>query len=275
MFRSAIFSGRFYAGFPEELKSQIEACFLHKIGPGELPGSVVRELDSNVGLISPHAGYIYSGPVAAKGYYEIAKLGKPRRVILIGPNHSGYGKRLSVWPSGEWSTPLGTLKIDEEFTNALVNSMEYLSFDTSAHLYEHSLEVQLPFLQYLFGDDFKIVTITMMDQRYEVSKRLAESIRGLMNEAGTLIIASSDLNHYEDHETTLKKDNFLIEHITKLDAKGLYEEATAKRISACGLGAISTVMMLFGNVSVEKHATSGETSGDYSHTVGYLSAVLT
>ncbi|MBO8167171.1 MAG: AmmeMemoRadiSam system protein B [Kosmotoga sp.] len=275
MLRTEIFSGRFYAGFPEELRKQIEACFLHKIGPGELPGPVVKKLDRNVGLISPHAGYIYSGPVAARGYYEIAKMGKPKRVVLIGPNHSGYGNRLSAWPSGEWRTPLGTLKIDEEFTSSLISLVEQLSPDTSAHLYEHSLEVQLPFLQYLFGNDFKIVAITMMDQRYETSRKLAEGIKKLMSDTGTLIVASSDLNHYEDHETTTKKDDFLIECIKSLDVKGLFEEAAARKISACGLGPIAIALMLFNSVVIGKHATSAETSGDYLHTVGYLSAILT
>ncbi|AKI97928.1 AmmeMemoRadiSam system protein B [Kosmotoga pacifica] len=274
MVRTAVFSGRFYAGFSDELKNQIKTCFLHKIGPGSLPGPVTKKMIGNAGLISPHAGYIYSGPVAANGFYEIASFGRPERVVLIGPNHSGFGSPLSVWPSGEWITPLGTLKIDEEFTNSLIVSTEHLSADTSAHLYEHSLEVQLPFLQYLFGNDFKIVTITMMDQRYETAKLLADNLKELIKDGGTLVVASSDLNHYEDHETTMRKDTLLIERIEERDTHGLFEEAMNKKISACGLGPIATVLMLFENVRILKHATSGDVSGDFLHTVGYLSAVL-
>jgi hypothetical protein len=273
--RSAVFASKFYAGTKDELISQIESCFKSKIGPGELPDrNQIKELKRSLGLISPHAGYMFSGPVAAHGFHYLCNYGKPKRVVLLGPNHSGYGSELSVWPEGEWNTPLGDVKVDEQLADEIIEgSGETLTGDTTAHLYEHCLEVQLPFLQYCFGNDFTIVPIVMTNQSKVAVERIVKILSSVVKEPGTLIIASSDLNHYEDHETTMKKGELLIEEIKGRNVDNLYSTARKNRITACGLGPIAVVMSLFDEIKVLKHTTSAEASGDRFHTVGYLSAL--
>ncbi|MFW6119756.1 MAG: AmmeMemoRadiSam system protein B [Petrotogales bacterium] len=275
MRRSAVFAGKFYAGSKNELISQIESCFKSEIGPGKLPDrDEIDELRRSLGLISPHAGYMFSGPVAAHGFLSLCSYGKPKRVVMLGPNHSGYGSELSVWPEGEWNTPLGDIKVDEELADELIEgSGATLSGDTTAHLYEHCLEVQLPFLQYCFGNDFTIVPIVMTSQSKVAVERIVKALSSVVKEPGTLIIASSDLNHYEDHETTIKKGKLLIEEIKNRNVDGLYATSKKNRITACGLGPIAVVISLYGEIEVLKHTTSAEASGDSFHTVGYLSAI--
>ncbi|MDI3523328.1 MULTISPECIES: AmmeMemoRadiSam system protein B [unclassified Kosmotoga] len=276
MDRKPVFAGRFYASNAEELKKQITACYDHPVGPGELPGPVFSFALKNAGLITPHAGYMYSGPVAAHGYLELSKIGKPRKIIIIGPNHTGYGARLSIWPEGSWHTSLGTLRIDESLVGELIrNSQGELKPDTSAHLYEHSIEVQLPFIQHIFDNDPTIVPIIMTDQSINAVKTLVESIAAILKtNEGILVIASSDMNHYDNHETTLRKDELLIKALLTKDIDRIYQVARENRITACGLGPIAVVLNLFDELKILKHATSGEVSGDKYHTVGYLSAIL-
>lgn len=276
MDRNPVFAGRFYASSAEELEKQIIACYDHPVGPGNLPGPVFSSANRNAGLIAPHAGYMYSGPVAAHGYLELSRIGKPRKIIIIGPNHTGYGARLSIWPEGNWHTPLGTLRIDESLVSDLEqNSGGELKPDTSAHLYEHSIEVQLPFIQHIFGNDPTIAPIIMTDQSINAVRTLAEAISSILEkEEGIFIIASSDMNHYDNHESTLRKDGLLIEALLTKEVERIYQIARENRITACGLGPITVVLQLFDKLEILKHATSGDVSGDRYHTVGYLSAIL-
>ncbi|TYB92324.1 MAG: AmmeMemoRadiSam system protein B [Kosmotoga sp.] len=275
MRRSAVFAGKFYAGSKDELISQIESCFKSEIGPGKLPDKdEIKELRRSLGLISPHAGYMFSGPVAAHGFLMLCNYGKPKHVVMLGPNHSGYGSELSVWPEGEWKTPLGNVEVDEQLANEIIEgSGATLTGDTTAHLYEHCLEVQLPFLQYCFDNDFTIVPIVMTNQSKVAVEKIVKTLSSVVKEPGTLIIASSDLNHYEDHETTLRKGDMLVEEIKGRNVDNLYSTARKNRITACGLGPIAVVMSLFDEIEVLKHTTSAEASGDKFHTVGYLSAL--
>lgn len=276
MNRSPVVSGFFYPAKKDELLQHVRLCFLDReIGPGSLPEPRPSPLESPVGLISPHAGYVYSGPVAAWGYLEVAKFGRPETVIVIGPNHTGLGKRVGVWRSGKWITPLGEVEVDEETADLILENSEYAEEDTLSHIREHSIEVQLPFLQFVF-QNFSIVPICLMDQGPKVSADLAKALKVVMErKKSVLIVASTDLNHYEDQNTTLRKDSLVIDAIEKGDANLLYAYLAQEDISVCGYGGIAVLLNLgFKERKVLKHATSGDVSGDYLEVVGYLSAIM-
>ncbi len=275
MKRNPAVSGVFYPSGKKMLLDTIEDLFLGPLGPGKVPEVSNEALEKPVGLISPHAGYMYSGQVAAWGFHELAEKGKPKTVIIMGPNHTGYGPRVSVFPNGVWETPLGEVEIDEEAVRIISEYSEVISSDTSAHVMEHSIEVQIPFLQYLYGDSFKIVPIVMKDQSPSVAKDLSAAIsRYLSLNHSTVIIASTDLNHYEDQETTIRKDSAVIEAIESGNPMMLYSTVYDLDVSMCGVGPVATLMMLqIGKPRVLKHATSGDVSGDYLEVVGYLSVI--
>ena len=164
-------AGAFYEGNAESLKRQIRNCFLNKLGPGQLPTVVENGPRSVVGLICPHAGYMFSGPVAAHSYYQLAIDGKPDLVFILGPNHTGLGSGLAVMNEGVWRTPLGDVEIDAEAANQVVQESKIVDVDETAHSYEHSIEVQLPFLQYLYGGRIQDCSHLLPDARPELSAR--------------------------------------------------------------------------------------------------------
>ncbi len=277
--RSAV-AGGFYEADPEDLKKQIEWCFTHPIGPGKVPEKArVTPSRRIISVISPHAGYMYSGPVAAHGYLKIALDGKPDLIIIVGPNHTGYGPSISVMSEGVWETPLGKIQIDSDTARKIISGCRYAKADHLAHIYEHSVEVQLPFLQYILGSDFMFVPIVMMIQEVETATCLGESIAKAVENKNVLLIASSDLTHYESHERAVKKDNLLIKAVLNMDVKEVFETIYKYDISACGPGAIATIIhasKILGakNITLLKYATSGDVSGDKTHVVGYSSFVI-
>ena len=275
MTRKPVVSGVFYPSGKEMLLRTIEDLFLGPLGPGSLPSLKEERMERPYGLICPHAGYMYSGQVAAWAYLEVAKYGRPSTVILVGPNHTGYGPPISVYPSGYWETPLGKVEVDEQAVQVILENSSVAKSDTSAHSMEHSLEVQLPFLQRLYGSSFKIVAITMLDQSPKASSDLSKALlRYITLNPSTLFIASTDLNHYDDHESTLKKDSLIIEAIEANDPRMLYSAVYESGVTMCGYGAVATLMLLeIGKPRVLKHATSGEVSGDFLEVVGYLSVI--
>lgn len=267
-------AGSFYPSDSEVLRRSIEACFKHPVGPGELPSSPDFLLAGKLSLVVPHAGYVFSGPVASWAYLEASKRGKPRKVVLIGPNHTGIGEMVAVYPEGIWKTPMGTLKVDEEMVKLLLKESDFLAPDFNAHLYEHSLEVQLPFLQYIYGDEFTIIPITMMDQSLNTARKLAKLLETLLPE-GTLLIASSDMDHYDDHETACEKDEKVIAAILENDMERMYNLMREYDITVCGYGPIAVLIsMSHEKVKLLKHATSGDTGGDRKRVVGYASFVI-
>jgi len=278
--RSPAVAGYFYPLDPDELRRAIEASFQHPIGPGKLPTISPTRARGSTGFVVPHAGYIYSGPVAAHSYYKLAEEGMPETFIIIGPNHTGYGALVSVYPSGKWSTPLGEIEVDAELARSIVNNSEYAELDVYAHTEEHSIEVQLPFLQYLFGNKFKIVPIVLALQTPEVAEDLAKAIYDAIAHNGRdiVILASSDFTHYEPYESARSKDLKAIEKILELDTHGFYNIIKELNVSVCGPGGIMVLMeytrkVYGGNAGAEllKYATSGDTSGDKSAVVGYAS----
>jgi len=280
--RRAAVSGYFYPSDKRYLLRYIEELFDKPRGPG-IPSPKWNGDRNIVGIVVPHAGYMYSGWIASYAYYEVSNDGLPENVILIGPNHTGYGTAISVYPDGYWETPLGIVKVDDSIVNDITKYSELISPDESAHLNEHSLEVQIPFLQYLYmklGKEFKIVPITMMLQNIESVKALGEAlyntIKGRNISNNTLIIASSDFTHYEPADSARKKDGYAIKAILECDPNRLIESIYLHNISMCGYGPVATLLYVakklgYCNVRLLKYGNSGDTTGDYSNVVAYAS----
>ncbi len=267
-------SGMFYAGTAGELREQIEWCYKHELGPGTIPRVNSRGLRNIVAVVVPHAGYYYSGPVAAHAYKELAEDGMVDTAVILGPNHTGYGYPVSLWAGGSWSTPLGEVEVDKKLALRLLGDV--IEADEIAHIHEHSIEVQLPWLQYLYGK-VRIVPITMLAQDIETARIVGKSI----GQAGDnlIVIASSDLTHYEPHSIAAEKDSSVIEAIIALDEEELYERCERLGCTMCGYGPVAAAIvaakeMKGKTASLLKYATSGDTSGDFSRVVGYGSIVI-
>lgn len=274
--RQPAVAGSLYPGSARELRQLVESCFTSGIGPGALPEVVVSGPRQIVGLICPHAGIIYSGPAAAHGFYRLAVDGRPEHVIIIGPNHHGLGASLALSTAVEWETPLGKVKVDEAGAENLLAESSGIKKDDAAHTYEHSLEIQLPFLQYLYGNDFTILPVCMGSQELATSKELGNAIARAFSPRDTLIIASSDFTHYESQASAKKKDSIALQAIERLDGEGLLSVIGRYNITMCGPGPIVAMMTAckqWGDVEVNvlRHTTSGDVSGDYGHVVGYAS----
>ncbi len=273
-------AGTFYADSEGELRTQIHHCFLHKLGPGTVP-SVPTEKDQGlVGLIVPHAGYVYSGPVAAHSYYKLAIAGLRTSIIILGPNHTGLGSGVSVMTSGEWSTPLGEVKIDTELAEKVVKNSGLIDVEEQAHRYEHSIEVQLPFLQFIYPRRFRFVPVCMMLQDLETSKDVGEAVARTIQDTDAIIIASSDWTHYEPHETAVAKDKEAIQAALGMDEKKFQETIEEKMVSACGYGPVTAMMhasKILGakNAQLLCYKTSGDVTGDMKAVVGYAAATFT
>jgi len=256
---------KFYPASPELLNSQLDKAFQ----------GLTREAWPVIGAVVPHAGYIYSGSVAAEVYSRL-----PRRetYVLIGPNH--YGTGMPVAMSREaWQTPLGVVECDQELAEALEGTI--IAQDEAAHLYEHSLEVQLPFLQRSF-DGFKILPISLglqdEDTAIEVGTEIGEAVRRVGRDC--TVIASSDLTHYQRLEVARKNDISVVEAVLRMEVGELYSRIYSKNISACGYGPIASTIVasrVLGATSGKllRYATSGDVSGDYSQVVGYSAIVFT
>lgn len=273
-------AGSWYPSTSRGLKEEIERCFTHKFGPGKLPKVAEKGPRSIVGLISPHAGYTYSGPVAAHAYFALAADGKPDVVVLFGPNHTGLGSALAVAREGVWRTPLGDLEIDVEVVDRIVGASSIVDVDDEAHLREHSIELQLPFLQCLFGSAFKIVPIAFLMQDLESSREVGEAVAKALADKNAVVVASTDMTHYEPQKSAERKDKLAIDAMLKLDETQLYSTVESYRISMCGYGpavAAITAAKLLGAKKAELlcYKTSGDITGDYSAVVGYTSLKLT
>ncbi|MCK4320638.1 AmmeMemoRadiSam system protein B [Candidatus Bathyarchaeota archaeon] len=273
-------AGAFYAGTAQSLKAQIEGCFTHRFGPGKLPKVVEDGLRNVVGLICPHAGYMYSGPVAAHAYYNLAADGKPDVVVIFGPNHTGRGSALALMNEGVWRTPLGDVEIDTLTAKQIVDESRIVDVDDSAHTFEHSIEVQLPFLQYLYGSTFKFVPICFLMQDLESSREVGRAVAKALSGKNSLIIASTDMTHYEPHEQAQRKDKMAIDAVAKMDEELYYSTVKSQNISTCGYGptvAVLTAAKLLGAKRAQLlcYKTSGDVISDFSSVVGYASMSFT
>ncbi|RLF48238.1 MAG: AmmeMemoRadiSam system protein B [Thermoplasmata archaeon] len=276
MHRKPVVAGHFYERKTERLIEEIKHCFLK--GPGEIP-EVKRGGGKIKGVVVPHAGYIYSGYVAAYVYREIARDGFPEKFIILGPNHHGYGAAVAIMTEGTWETPLGEIKIAddaEKYCRGIIQK------DEIAHKYEHSIEVQLPFLQFL-SQDFTFIPICFGWQDWETVREVGSI---LADAEDAIIIASSDFSHVnfsgfptEDdiEEHVKKKDMMAIEEILQLNAEGLIEKVEKENITMCGYGAVAAMLeALKGRASqakLLKYATSYDVEpGTYC--VGYAAIVI-
>jgi AmmeMemoRadiSam system protein B len=273
-------AGAFYAGSQHSLKAQIEGCFKHKLGPGTLPKVADRKLQNVVGLVCPHAGYMYSGPVAAHGYHRLAEDGKPDTIVILGPNHTGSGSALAVMREGVWSTPLDEVEIDTATADAIARASDIIDVDDSAHSSEHSIEVQLPFLQFLYGSSFKFVPICFLMQDLESSREVGLAVAKAIASKNAVVIASTDMTHYEPQRSAEKKDKAAIEAVLKMDEAKLYSTVEGFSISMCGFAPTMALIVAAKALGAKKaellcYKTSGDVTQDYSAVVGYASIALT
>jgi AmmeMemoRadiSam system protein B len=268
MIRQPAVAGRFYPAQPEELLRQLEV-----FAPADVSAAPVKAR----GCVVPHAGYKYSGHVAGAVY---SRLELPAKYVLLCPQHFRVGEPLAIMSDGAWRTPLGDARIDSALAVALKRACPELREDSSEHKVEHALEVQLPFLQRLVGD-FTFVPIALGTDRLTMFEALGQGIAEVIAAQGepVLVVASSDMNHYESDELTRKKDHRAIEKILALDPAGLYEIVRREGITMCGYG--PTVTMLTAakqlgatKAEVVRYATSGDITGDPSEVVGYAGIIV-
>ena len=249
--------------------------------------ALVRDVESHVersakkspalGIVAPHAGFMYSGDVAGAVYSRIEI---PDTVILIGPNHTGRGEAVAVMTEGVWSMPMGDIAIDQELANALCEETVMAKQDSLAHQFEHSLETQLPFLQY-FKKEFQIVPICLMKLKASTCKALSEGIVRAVTRLGrsVLLVASSDMTHYESHDAASGKDRKAIACMQNRDPAGLWETVRSENITMCGVNPVTVMLHCCESLGAKeaelvKYMTSGEVSGDMERVVGYAGLII-
>ncbi|HSA92714.1 MAG TPA: AmmeMemoRadiSam system protein B [Terriglobales bacterium] len=264
--REPAVAGYFYPGRAETLLRDVRSY-------SAAPSAKLRAL----GCVAPHAGYMYSGHVAGAVY---ARLELPKRFLILCPNHTGVGEPLAIMSRGAWRTPLGDARIDSSLAAQLLQRCELLTEDSLAHRSEHALEVQLPFLQGLLSD-FTFVPIAVGVGSFPPLAALGEAVADVLSGQSdpVLLIASSDMNHYESDAVTRVKDKKAIDPMLALDARGLYDVVCSEHISMCGFGpavAMLTAAKRLGATQAElvKYATSGDISGDFERVVGYAGVVV-
>jgi len=266
--RKPAVAGQFYPATSNSIQKQIDSF---------LPGSVQKK--DVIGCMLPHAGYMYSGMVAAQ---TAARVMVKDTVILLGPNHTGLGAAFSLMAAGTWQTPMGNIGIDEDLAQAILSGSQYLEKDDLAHAREHSLEVELPILQY-FRKDFRIVPIAFGSDDFtaltDVGTAIAQAVKDKKQAATTLLVASSDMTHYEPAAAARKKDDLAINAVLNLDARALWETIRSKNITMCGYMPVITMLTAakaLGATKAElvKYATSGDVTGDNSSVVGYAGIII-
>jgi len=267
-------AGAFYEGDAEALKVQIENCFLQEFGPKKRPQVNESGLRKIVGLVCPHAGYMFSGSVAANAYYELASDGRPDTVVIMGPNHTGYGSALAVSNEGLWRTPLGDVEVDGEIANRIVHETSIVDVDDLAHRFEHSIEVQLPFLQYLYGCEFRFVPICFQMQDLASAVEVGRALAEVLASKNAVVMASSDMTHYEPQENASVKDMAALKAVEAMDEKRFYSIIEKQNVTACGYGPIAALISAAKGLGATDanllcYKTSGDTTGDYSSVVGY------
>jgi AmmeMemoRadiSam system protein B len=223
---------------------------------------------------------MYSGPVAATGYAYAAADGRPNVVVVVGPNHTGFGSGISIMTDGKWRTPFGDIEVDVNLAVAIQKAARYIDIDDGGHRFEHAIEVQLPFLQYVYGGSVKLVPISMKMQDLDVSRDVGEAVGQACQGVNALIVASTDLTHYESHARAERQDRLALEAITRLDEERLYDVVERQRITMCGYGPVAAAIVAAkqlgaGTGELLRYATSGETSGDRTQVVGYAAVALT
>jgi len=266
--RLPVVAGKFYPGSKDALNKLIASLLTDEPKKSDV-----------IACMLPHAGYIYSGAVAVK---TVSRMNIRDRIILLGPNHTGYGERMSIMTEGAWQTPLGKVSIDTELAQQILAHSKYLKADYLAQADEHSLEVELPILQY-FKSDFKIVPIVLFSQDAAELKELGQEIASAIEQSGgrssATIIASSDMTHYESQSSAQKKDKEALQAVLALDEDKLMERVQRLNISMCGCAPVTAMLSAakaLGATQAElvSYKTSGDVTGDTSSVVGYAGVII-
>lgn len=268
MARNPYVAGQFYPGSKAALEKEMKSLTI-----------AGKEKEDAIGMISPHAGYIYSGGVAGALFSAV----KPKDIyIILGPNHTGLGGPFGVSTERAWTTPMGDVEVNSALADEIKKNCVYVKSDDLSHSREHSIEVQLPFLQYQ-GNDFTFVPISIsygdLNIYRAIGSAIASSVKKLGIEKRTAMIASSDMTHYESQESASRKDNAAIEAILKLDEEMLVNRVSTMGISMCGYAPAAIAIAACKRLGAKrarlvKYATSGDTSGDYSSVVGYAGIAI-
>ena len=273
--RTPAVAGTFYPGQKDQLIREIRRCFLHRFGPGREPPAPPPS-KRITGIICPHAGYAYSGPVAAMSYYAVSGQGCDL-AIIIGPNHWGIGENVATTGECTWQTPLGGVQVDSAAAEEMAGYSDAIETDFFSHTRDHSIEVQVPMIRYVFGDGVRILPVIMNRQDIETAKEVGDAAARVAAGGGrnSVVIGSSDLTHYEDNRFAHEQDSALLEPVGRLDVEGFYSVLGERRVSACGYGAMASVMtackrMGAAGGEVLRYATSGDVTGDGApEVVGY------
>lgn len=271
-------AGSFYQSGPDALRREVEDCFRHRLGPGDLPTVNPGGPRRILGLVSPHAGYMYSGPVAAHCYHALALDGVPDVFILLGPNHTGLGTGVSMMSEGTWRTPLGEAHVDDELAGLISKRSSIVDVDDAAHRQEHSIEVQLPFIQYLYASP-KIVPICFLLQDAATAQEVGTALADAIRDRNAVIVASTDMTHYEPQTQASIKDRKIIDAVVNLDAPAVAHAVDSYGISMCGPGPVMTAIYAAKALNVRRaellaYNTSGDITGDRRSVVGYASLAL-
>lgn len=284
--REPAVAGKFYGGSKSFLRKEIEECFRHALGPGEMPKLNRNGERKILGAVVPHAGYVYSGPIAAHVYGALARDGFPEFFIIIGPNHS-YGREIAVTYE-DFKTPLGVVRGNKDMAEAICGGI--VEMDPASHEFEHSVEVQLPFLQYI-KDDIQFIPIVMREQSIKASRSLGENIVKAFHGKDVVILASTDFTHCGMYygqspprgksaaDYAKEQDSLAIDSIIKLDEKNLIETVERKNITMCGYGCVAAMMYAAKRLGAHKakllkYATSADVSGEKNIAVGYGAIII-
>jgi len=265
--RQPAVAGSFYSGTAPDLEREVTGYLSGDLNPERAMAAVM-----------PHAGYTYSGAVAGE---TAAAIRIPREVIILGPNHTGLGAAVSVFPGGYWRMPFGDVPVNKSLAHQIIDECELPVPDEMAHANEHSLEVILPFLYYAGGKDLSFVPITLSRISRDECRILGEDLSRVIASRNEeiLLVSSSDMTHYESHDSAKAKDSDAISRILDMDPDGLIEVVSRRRITMCGI--IPTAVMLYAAIGLGatkarlvRYATSGEVSGDYDQVVGYAGIIV-
>ena len=266
MIRTPVVANQFYPGDPGLLRQTL----------AELTPAPPKNKKKALAIVSPHAGYIYSGAVAGETFSQIAI---PDDVIILGPNHSGRGSRIAMMSQGTWQMPLGDVQLNSEL-GQLLSGSDIIEEDSIAHSQEHSLEVQIPFLQYL-TDTFTLLPFVISHIPYSDCVTVGKEIAAAISQYNkpVLIVASTDMTHYESRKSASQKDQLALGYVKTLDPEGLYNTVVGQRISMCGImpttiALIAALEMGASKVEIIRYTDSGETSGDTEHVVGYAGCII-
>ncbi len=267
--RESVIAGTWYPGNSSRLQQEVEG-FLDRVSVTDLQGELVA-------LISPHAGYRYSGQVAAYGY-KLLEERKFSTVVIIAPSHRAHFRGVSVYDRGGYRTPLGVVELDRELISALKKCESRIEYVSEAHSQEHSLEIQLPFLQVVLPD-FKLVPLVMGNQDFTTCSWLAEAVADTVENRSVLVVASSDLSHFHPYQQAKQLDQVVLDKVNEFDPRGLSDSLANGKCEACGGGPMVAAMLIARKLGANKsrvlhYANSGDVTGDHSGVVGYMAAAL-